>query len=94
MSEAAGVIRVELGETAQRVEAFEFELPTQAARTVREASDAPVAQRADGSPLPDWLVFDAERLTFSAVAVPPGGLPMEVAITGGGYRLKIEISGR
>lgn len=85
-----GVVRVLLA-PAPIGNGFSFELPERTAQTLRQVEGSVTALRIDGSPLPDWLLFDAERWTFSAAAVPPGGLPIEVLLSVGGLRLTVEI---
>jgi hypothetical protein len=89
--EAPGLVQVRLGEQAQRTDAFGFELPREVQQALRDEAPMPFAERADGGALPAWLVFDATRLCFSAVAVPDDGVPLDVVIHAGGLRLRVEI---
>lgn len=42
--------------------------------------------RADGRPMPDWLLYDAAAMRFVATAPPADGLPLRLPINLGNHQ--------
>ena len=72
---------------------FSFDLPPSIQALPRENSTAR-ASLVDGSALPAWLKFDAQRLRFESSAVPEGAFPMQLAVSIGAQRVLVVISER
>lgn len=70
---------------------FSFTLP-QALTADLPAGTPITATLEDGSALPAWLQFDAERRRFTASTVPSGGLPLRVLLRLGGRSVIVEIA--
>lgn len=88
--------------SAKSGEGFSFSLPqgtvNQVAQSItpNEASIKPAiagASLSDGSPLPSWLNFNADTVSFMSTNVPSGGLPLtvNVAISHNGTVKTIEV---
>ncbi|PWC56086.1 hypothetical protein TSO221_03335 [Azospirillum sp. TSO22-1] len=72
---------------------FTFKLPDQ--MTGGASGDVTItATTAEGSPLPNWLRFNADSKTFVAANVPDGGLPISVAVFVNGQRTDMTIAER
>jgi hypothetical protein len=72
---------------------FTFDLPTSLTQNV-PVQTIVRATLPNGSPLPDWLEFNAQKLVFTARAVPPGVLPLRVRVTIGSKQVMVTISER
>ena len=72
---------------------FSFELP-ESVRTLTEQGGAVQVSLPDGSPLPNWLQFDAQGMRFEAAAVPSGAFPLQVVSQFGGMRVLVVVSER
>jgi hypothetical protein len=72
---------------------FSFPLPAQVANTAGKNAVISVST-VSGQPLPGWLKFNPETMTFVASAVPDGAFPMQVVVTIGGRSTTIVISER
>jgi hypothetical protein len=72
---------------------FSFELPESVREIAKQAPEV-LASLPDGSPLPNWLKFDATVLRFDASAVPDGAFPMQVVMVLGPQRVLVVISER
>jgi hypothetical protein len=59
---------------------FAFVLPASLTEGV-PSQNAVTAKLSNGNPLPDWLQFNAQTMTFTASAVPDGAFPMRVLVT-------------
>jgi hypothetical protein len=61
-----------------------------------QGDDATTAQASlpDGSPLPAWLIFKAQDMAFTAVAVPDGAFPLQVLVSWGSRQVMVLISER
>lgn len=88
----SGTVRVRISPQALAAGALSFELPRQAAEALRSQSATPLATLANGQALPDWLRFDPRTLRFSASSVPPGALPLNLLVSAGPTRLRVEVS--
>src|SRR5690606_31366857 len=60
---------------------FSFPLPEQAAP--REGAGRLSVKTINGDSLPGWLRFDPDSRSFTATAVPSGGLPLHVVVSTG-----------
>ena len=85
----SGLVVVRLPESAA-AGGFRFVLPER----LSEGSTTPAisVSLADGTPLPNWLRFDAESRTVQAASVPPGVLPLKLGVRIGNVVTIIEIS--
>ena len=70
---------------------FEAGLPAQVVQQLQTRAILPIALLQDGSPLPDWLRFNAQTLKFTAQRVPTNVLPLQVMIVAGSLRILVEI---
>jgi hypothetical protein len=88
---SALTVTVPMGSTVAAT-GFDFALPAQ---LVQGKADAAIEVTAvSGAALPSWLRFDPSTKRFLATAVPPGGLPIEVAVTVDGQRALLVIAER
>jgi hypothetical protein len=72
--------------------AFSFPLP---AEVVGAAADYKLRiTQKNGTPLPTWLRYSSPNKTFSANAVPAGGLPIELLVSGGAQHWTLTITER
>jgi autotransporter-associated beta strand protein len=71
--------------------ALVFELPTEV-RTAAQSQSITQATLLNGQPLPNWLKFDPNGLTFQAKDIPPGQLPMTVRLQVGGQQVMVTIN--
>jgi hypothetical protein len=79
--------------TAVSGHGFAFVLPASVRAGV--ATDASAwARLPDGSPLPNWLTFQALDMAFTAVAVPDGAFPLQVLVSWGSQQVRVLISER
>jgi hypothetical protein len=72
---------------------FAFSLPISMMQNF-PAQTTVKATMPNGSPLPDWLQFNAQEMMFTALAVPDGALPMRVLVTLGTKEVMVTISER
>lgn len=74
-----------------RTGGFSFALPEKVATTDTSALNITTM---GGDPLPSWLQFNPATKTFTATAVPAGGLPLHVVISTGDTQVTIVIGER
>ena len=67
---------------------FSFTVPLPAPQ---RPGDLPRATLRDGSALPDWLLFDAKSVRFTASKVPADGLPLSVRVQVGALVLEVDL---
>jgi hypothetical protein len=92
--DASGMISVLLPKgMATSGTGFTFPLPEEISASAGNAASITVSL-ADGSPLPNWLRFDAQSRSFVADAVPDGVLPIQVIVNVGGRKTMVVISER
>ncbi|MFP5414653.1 MAG: beta strand repeat-containing protein [Gammaproteobacteria bacterium] len=90
--EASGMISVSVPrKLATAGSGFSFPLPAQLESGGNAAQNTLSVRTAEGGPLPGWLQFDPQTRTFTATAVPPGGLPIHVHVQQGDLSLTIVI---
>jgi hypothetical protein len=79
-STETGLIQVQVApDAAAPGKTFSFELDPHA--VAGHAADAPVKiAQVDGTPMPNWLKFDAASKTFTANEVPPGAFPLQLKV--------------
>ena len=89
--QAADVVAVSLPKnTATAGMGFSFVLPASVTETA-SSQNAVTVTLSNGSPLPDWLQFNAQTMTFTATAVPDGSFPMRVLVTIGNREVVVTI---
>jgi hypothetical protein len=69
---------------------FSFVLPPSVLETA-SSQNAVSVTLPNGSPLPEWLQFNAQTMTFTASAVPNGSFPMRVLVTIGKREVMVTI---
>jgi hypothetical protein len=69
---------------------FSFVLPASVLETAA-SQNAVTVTLPNGSPLPDWLQFNAQTMAFTASAVPDGSFPMRVLVTIGKREVMVTI---
>ena len=72
---------------------FSFMLP-EAVNALVSPGDTVSVRLPDGSPLPDWLIFDPDSLRFEAVAIPDGAFPIQIVVEVSGQSFLLAISER
>jgi autotransporter-associated beta strand protein len=85
-----GVVRVDVPASFQG--GFTFDLPATIKQEIGNTQVRPYALKEDGTALPAWLVFDGDKLRFTANAVPPDALPFKVQVIVGGKKVIVEIT--
>jgi hypothetical protein len=90
----AGIITVSVPKKmATAGSGFSFPLPAQVTDSTSNNALIQVTT-ATGAPLPSWLSFNPETMTFVAAAIPDGAFPMQVVVIVGSVRTIIVISER
>ena len=72
--------------------AFSFTVPVDAFSDVDDAQLTYSASLADGSPLPEWLLFDPETRTFSGTAPSGTASELNVVVTASDGRLSADLT--
>jgi autotransporter-associated beta strand protein len=89
-ADMSGAITVSVPkEVAGRADGFSFPLPE---RVAVKAGASFSIRTAEGAPPPGWLHYNPETKTFTASAVPAGGLPLHLVIRTGETESTIVIS--
>ncbi|MDD2686738.1 MAG: YDG domain-containing protein [Gallionella sp.] len=88
--QANGLVTVAIPK-AMQMTGLSFALPEQLVKKMTGETSLSVTQE-NGMPLPEWLHFIRERMSFEAMAIPPRGLPLKVIIAAGGYSVVVSIS--
>jgi hypothetical protein len=72
---------------------FSFNLP-ESVRSLIEPGVTLQVSLQDGSPLPNWIKFDAQEMCFEAAAVPSGAFPLQLVSQFGDKRILVVVSER
>jgi hypothetical protein len=90
-AQATDMVAVSLPKnTATSGMGFTFVLPASLTEGIPSQS-AMTVTLPNGSPLPDWLQFNAQTMAFTASAVPDGSFPMRVLVTIGNREVMVTI---
>ena len=88
-----GIVSVSIPkETATRGTGFSFALPQRIAVQADSTNNQVKVAMPNGAPLPDWLKFEPESMSFVASAVPDGAFPVQVVVSVNGQQNTVVIS--
>ena len=71
---------------------FSFVLPEEVKNAVSESGVAEKVTLLDGSPLPSWLHYNSETMTFTAMDMPQGVTELKILVTVGGKSWIVDIT--
>lgn len=91
-AQVTGLVQVRVSMAARRAPVYAVALPERTARVLRAVDGRAAATSPAGRPLPAWLQFDAQGLTFTAREMPANALPLTVWVRNGALLEEVEIT--